>query len=106
MIAAFALDLDAHDRDLRRNGERYASEQQYASSRCRRAGSTARTGGKRTALLGQGMGNDPNPIWQLEFWNRSIEYFMGLDGSAGAGQRAPEPRQDRRDARAPDLDAE
>ncbi len=89
------------------NGERHASDQQYAVLPLPPSWVDAVTGGKRTALVGQGM-NDPNPIWQLEFWNRSIEYFMGIDGSApGPGQTATPNLDDTDGTLAPhDLDAE
>jgi hypothetical protein len=38
-------------------------------------------GGKPTIYLGQNI-TDPNGIWELEFWNRSIHYMWSLDGSA------------------------
>ena len=70
------------------NGERYASDQHWSVLPLPPSWVDDLTGGQRTALVGQGI-SDPNPIWQLEFWNRSIEYFMGLDGSApGPGQTA------------------
>jgi hypothetical protein len=39
------------------------------------------TGGRRTAFLGQAM-RDNNPLWELEFWNRSLEAVMSTDGTA------------------------
>ena len=42
-------------------------------------------------FVGQGI-NDPNPIWQLEFWNHSIEKFWGIDGSAPGPALDAEPR--------------
>ena len=38
-------------------------------------------GGQPTIYLGQNI-TDPNGIWELEFWNRSIHYMWSLDGSA------------------------
>jgi hypothetical protein len=46
------------------------------------------TGGQPTLFVGQGL-TDPNPIWELEFWNRSIRWLWGMDGTApGPGARA------------------
>ena len=39
------------------------------------------TGGAPTMYLGQGI-TDPNGIYGLEFWNRSIRYVWSLDGTA------------------------
>ena len=39
------------------------------------------TGGKPTIYLGQSI-IDPNGLWILEFWNRSINRVWSLDGSA------------------------
>ncbi len=39
------------------------------------------TGGAPTLYLGQRL-TDFNGIWQLEFWNRSLEYIWSTDGSA------------------------
>ena len=89
------------------NGERHASDQQWGVLPLPPSWVDDLTSGQRTALVGQGI-SDPNPIWQLEFWNRSIEYFMGLDGSApGPGQTAT-PNLDNPDGtQAPsDLNAE
>ena len=70
------------------NGERAASDSQYGVLPLPPSWVDDLTGGQRTALVGQGI-TDANPIYQLEFWNRSIEYFMGMDGSApGPGQTA------------------
>jgi hypothetical protein len=46
------------------------------------------TGGERTVFLGQGISDD-NPIWALEFWNRSLRRVWSLDGTApGPGGRS------------------
>ena len=39
------------------------------------------TGGAPTMYLGQNV-SDPNGLWTMEFWNRSIKYVWSLDGSA------------------------
>ncbi len=39
------------------------------------------TGGAPTMYLGQKV-NDPNGVWSLEFWNRSLRYVWSLDGTA------------------------
>ena len=39
------------------------------------------TGGARTLYLGQRL-TDFNGIWQMEFWNRSLEHVWSTDGSA------------------------
>jgi hypothetical protein len=39
------------------------------------------TGGEKTVFLGQGIA-DANPIWSLEFWNRSLRRVWSLDGTA------------------------
>ena len=52
------------------------------------------TGGAPTLYLGQRL-TDFNGIWQMEFWNRSLNHIWSTDGSA-PGPRAdalPRPRQ-------------
>jgi hypothetical protein len=39
---------------------------------------------KPTMFIGQGV-SDPNGFWQLEFWNPSIKWFWGMDGSTPGG---------------------
>ena len=88
VIAVFALTWTLTTEIYAANGERHASDQQYGVLPLPPSWVDNLTGGERTALVGQGI-SDPNPIWQLEFWNRSIEYFMGIDSSApGPGQTA------------------
>lgn len=87
-IAAFALTWTLTTEIYAANGERAASDQHYGVLPLPPSWVDNVTGGERAALVGQGI-SDPNPIWQLEFWNRSIEYFMGIDSSApGPGQTA------------------
>lgn len=107
VIAVFALAWSLTTEIYAANGERHASDRQYDVLPLPPSWVDNLTVGERTALVGQGI-SDPNPIWQLEFWNRSIEYFMGLDGSApGPGQTAT-PNLDKPDGtQAPhDLGAE
>ena len=88
VIAAFVLTWSLTTEIYAANGERYASDQQWGVLPLPPSWVDNLTGGERTALVGQGI-SDANPIWQLEFWNRSIEYFMGIDSSApGPGQTA------------------
>jgi hypothetical protein len=47
------------------------------------------TGGKPTIYLGQRI-TDPQGIWLMEFWNRSLDYVWSLDGTApGPGTYPP-----------------
>lgn len=88
VIAVFALTWSLTTEIYAAHGERLASDRQYGVLPLPPGWVDDLTGGERTALVGQGI-SDPNPIWQLEFWNRSIEYSMALDGSApGPGQTA------------------
>ena len=44
-------------------------------------------GGSGAVFLGQGI-TDANPLWSLEFWNRSLKRMWSLDGTApGPGGR-------------------
>ncbi len=47
------------------------------------------TGGERTMYLGQNI-NDVNPIFLLEFWNRSITHVWSLDGTAPVPTLSPD----------------
>jgi hypothetical protein len=47
------------------------------------------TGGERTLYLGQSV-IDSNPIWLLEFWNRSVQRVWSLDGSAPVPTLSPD----------------
>ena len=47
------------------------------------------TGGKPTIYLGQRI-TDPQGIWLMEFWNKSLDYVWSLDGTApGPGTHPP-----------------
>jgi hypothetical protein len=68
------------------NGERAASDQEFANLPKPPDWVDRTTGGQPTVYVGQGI-NAP-AAWQLEFWNESIRWFWGLDGSApGPGER-------------------
>jgi hypothetical protein len=47
------------------------------------------TGGERTLYLGQSI-IDKNPIWLLEFWNRSVKLVWSIDGSAPLPSLSPD----------------
>jgi hypothetical protein len=47
------------------------------------------TGGEPALYLGQQI-KDHNPIWLLEFWNRSVERIWSLDGSADPPSLSPD----------------
>jgi hypothetical protein len=47
------------------------------------------TGGDRTLYLGQSI-IDKNPVWLLEFWNRSVKLVWSLDGSAPLPSLSPD----------------
>jgi hypothetical protein len=47
------------------------------------------TGGEPTLFLGQQI-NDPNPIFLLEFWNRSIRHVWSIDGTAPVPSVSPD----------------
>jgi hypothetical protein len=39
------------------------------------------TGGSSVTMLGQNMSTDPNRLWLLEFWNRSLRKVWSVDGT-------------------------
>ena len=47
------------------------------------------TGGASTLFLGQQI-NDPNPLFLLEFWNRSIKRVWSIDGTAPVPSLSPD----------------
>ena len=47
------------------------------------------TGGEKTLYLGQSI-IDKNPIWLLEFWNRSVGLVWSIDGSAPLPSLSPD----------------
>ncbi len=82
-IAAFALAWSLTTEIYAANGERRASDQLYAVLPKPPDWVDQTTGRQPTLFIGQGV-SDANPIWQLEFWNPSIKWFWGMDGSAPA----------------------
>ncbi|HWE81313.1 MAG TPA: hypothetical protein VG265_06670 [Gaiellaceae bacterium] len=40
------------------------------------------SGGQPVAVIGQGFSPDANPLWETEFWNRTIDHVNDLDGTA------------------------
>ena len=56
------------------------------------------TKGAPTMYLGQGI-RDPNGVWLLEFWNRSIKYVWSLDNSAPGPGPTVTPNISGRDGR-------
>ena len=56
-----------------------------------RIGSTARPQGGSVTFLGQAV-KDPNPVWLLEFWNRSLTKVWALDGTAPGPRRNHDAR--------------
>ncbi|MBA2462961.1 MAG: hypothetical protein H0V45_14555 [Actinobacteria bacterium] len=83
-IAVFALTWSLTAEIYAANGERGASDQQYATLPKPPNWVDSTTGGRSAIFVGQGI-SDPNPFWQLEFWNPSIRWFWGVDGSTPGG---------------------
>jgi hypothetical protein len=88
------------------NGEQRFAERIYATLPKPADWLDRLTGGRPAVLLGQGIG-DANPLFSLEFWNRSLEQVWSLDGTAPAvgpvvtpdlaapdGTLDPDPRAD------------
>jgi hypothetical protein len=87
-IAVFSLSWALTAEVYAARGERHESDRLYAALVHPADWVDRATGGAPTLLVGQGL-TDPIPIWQLEFWNRSITWLWGMDGSApGPGARA------------------
>lgn len=69
------------------NGEEKASTQAYSVLPKPPDWLDRTTGGRSVIYVGQGI--DAPSAWQLEFWNRSVRWFWGMDGTApGPGRRA------------------
>ncbi len=85
------------------NGERAAADQQYATLPKPPDWVDNATSRRSAVFVGQGI-SDPNPFWQLEFWNPSIRWFWGVDGSTPRGVTPnllrPDGTQDPADLRA------
>ena len=68
------------------NGEETASSQVYANLPKPPDWLDRTNGGEPTIYVGQGI--NAAALWQVEFWNRSIRWVWGMDGSApGPGRR-------------------
>ena len=83
-IAVFALAWSLTTEIYAANGEKRASDRAFAvlpkppdwvDQSIRR---------QPTMFIGQGV-SDANGFWQLEFWNPSIKWFWGMDGSTPGG---------------------
>ena len=83
-LAAFTLVWSLTTEIYAANGERRASDQAYAALPKPADWVDQMTGRRGTLFIGQGI-SDPIPIWQLEFWNPSIRWFWGVDGSTPRG---------------------
>jgi len=83
-VALFALTWSLTTEIYAANGERGASDQQFATLPKPPNWVDRTTGGDSSVFVGQGL-SDPNPFWQLEFWNPSIRWFWGIDGSTPGG---------------------
>ncbi len=86
-LGAFVLAWNVTAEIYAANGERLFSERMYATLPKPPNWVDRVTDGKPALFLGQGI-SDQNPVWQLEFWNRSLHLFWGIDGSVpGPGKR-------------------
>lgn len=83
-LAAFAVAWSVSTEIYAANGERRASDQAYAALAKPADWVDRTTGRKGTLFVGQGV-SDPVPFWQLQFWNPSMRWFWGIDGSTPGG---------------------
>ena len=83
-IAAFALAWSLTTEIYAANGEKRASDQAFAVLPKPADWVDQTTGRQPTLFIGQGV-SDANAFWQLEFWNPSIKWFWGMDGSTPGG---------------------
>lgn len=83
-IAALVLAWSLTTEIYAANGERGASDQQYATLPKPPDWVDRTTGRRPTVFVGQGI-SDQNAFWQLEFWNPSIKWLWGVDGSTPRG---------------------
>lgn len=83
-IAGFSLTWSLTTEIYAANGERGAADQQYAALPKPPDWVDHTTGRRATVFVGQGI-SDHNAFWQLEFWNPSIRWFWGVDGSTPRG---------------------
>ena len=83
-IAAFALAWSLTTEIYAANGEKRASDQAFAVLPKPADWVDETTGRQPTLFIGQGV-SDTNAFRQLEFWNPSIRWFWGMDGSTPGG---------------------
>jgi uncharacterized membrane protein len=84
VLAVFTLAWSLTTEIYAANGERRASDQAYAALPKPADWVDQMTGREGTLFVGQGI-SDPNAFWQLEFWNPSIRWLWGIDGSTPGG---------------------
>lgn len=84
VLAVFALSWSLTTEIYAANGERRAADRAYAVLPKPPDWVDHTTGRQPTLFVGQGV-SDANPFWQLEFWNPSIKWFWGMDGSTPGG---------------------
>ncbi len=83
-VGGFALAWSLTAEIYAANGERGAADQQYAALPKPPDWVDNTTGRQSAIFVGQGI-SDTNAFWQLEFWNSSIRWFWGVDGSTPRG---------------------
>jgi hypothetical protein len=83
-VGAFTLAWSLTTEIYAANGERGASDRQYATLPKPPDWVDSSTGRQSSVFVGQGV-SDTNAFWQLEFWNPSIRWFWGIDGSTPGG---------------------
>jgi hypothetical protein len=84
-VVAWSLTTEIYAAD----GEQQASSQVYAVLPKPPDWLDRTTGGEPTIFVGQGI--DAASAWQIEFWNRSVRWFWGMDGSAPGPGRSATP---------------
>ena len=83
-IAVFALAWSLTTEIYAANGERRGADQAFAVLPKPADWVDQTTGRQPTLFIGQGV-SDSNSFYQLEFWNPSIKWFWGMDGSTPGG---------------------
>jgi hypothetical protein len=83
-IAVFALAWSLTTEIYAANGEKRASDRAFSILPRPADWVDQTTGRQPTLFIGQGV-SDANSFWQLEFWNPSIKWFWGMDGSTPGG---------------------
>ena len=84
VLAAFTLGWSLTTEIYAANGERRSTNQEYAALPKPADWVDQMTGRVGTLFVGQGI-SEARPFWQLEFWNPSIRWFWGIDGSTPGG---------------------